>query len=111
MPDDINVNVTLVITNVGADYTSLGSFGDPETFGANLVSSMDRSFTLRSPFNKKRPEEVQVAQTLPPPLHVDDKMHHVHQGNDKMQSFSTGNDKMHQVRKGNDKVHSNPTGE
>ena len=50
--------MTVIITNVGADYTSLGSFGSAETFGANLVSQMDRSFLLRSGFN--RPKRVQV---------------------------------------------------
>ena len=50
--------MTVIVTNVGADYTSLGSFGTPESFGANLVSQMDRSFLLRSGFN--RPKRVQV---------------------------------------------------
>ena len=53
-----DTNVTVIVTNVGADYTSLGSFGTPESFGANLVSQMDRSFLLRSGFN--RPKRVQV---------------------------------------------------
>lgn len=39
-----DVNVSLVVTLVGADFTSLGSFGDAEAFGSSLVSSMDRSF-------------------------------------------------------------------
>lgn len=42
----------------GADYTSLGSFGNVEQFGENLVASLDRSFLLRSGFN--RPKSVQV---------------------------------------------------
>jgi hypothetical protein len=44
--------VTVIVTNVGADFTSLGSFGSAEGFGANLVSSMDRSFLLRKAVNK-----------------------------------------------------------
>ena len=39
-----DVNVSLVATVVGADFTSLGSFGDPDTFGESLVASMDRGF-------------------------------------------------------------------
>ena len=42
----------------GADYTSMGSFGNAESFGENLVASLDRSFLLRSGFN--RPKSVQV---------------------------------------------------
>lgn len=47
-----DTNVTVIITNVGADFTSLGSFGSAEGFGSNLVSSMDRSFLLRKAINK-----------------------------------------------------------
>lgn len=39
-----DVNVSLVATMVGADFTSLGSFGDAETFGESLVATMDRGF-------------------------------------------------------------------
>lgn len=39
-----DANVSLVVTVVGADFTSLGSFGDAEAFGSSLVSSMDRGF-------------------------------------------------------------------
>lgn len=39
-----DVNVSLVVTTVGADFTSLGSFGDAETFGESLVAMMDRGF-------------------------------------------------------------------
>ena len=42
----------------GADYTSMGSFGNAESFGENLVASLDRSFLLRTGFN--RPRSVQV---------------------------------------------------
>lgn len=38
------MNVSLVATIIGADFTSLGSFGDAETFGDSLVASMDRGF-------------------------------------------------------------------
>ena len=44
----------------GADYTSLGSFGNVEQFGENLVASLDRGFLLRSGFN--RPKSVQVGR-------------------------------------------------
>ena len=37
----------MVITTPGADYTSLKSFGTAQDFGANLVTSMDRSFLLK----------------------------------------------------------------
>jgi PsbP len=47
--ESADTNVTVIITNVGADYTKLGSFGDAETFGSNLVASMDRSFLRRAP--------------------------------------------------------------
>ena len=66
--------MTVIITNVGADYTSLGSFGTTETVGANLVSQMDRSFLLRFGFN--RPKSLQVSLmsflcTIYPPLSVE----------------------------------------
>ena len=65
-----DTNVTVIITNVGADYTSLGSFGTAETFGANLVSQMDRSFLLRSGFNRPKSVQVPLGSLLvlsPPP--------------------------------------------
>ena len=43
-----DVNVTVVITTPGADYTALGSFGSASDFGTNLVQSMDRSYELRA---------------------------------------------------------------
>lgn len=42
-----DVNVTVVVTTPGADYTSLKSFGTAQDFGSNLVASMDRSFTQK----------------------------------------------------------------
>lgn len=51
----------------GADYTALGSFGNAQQFGENLVASLDRSFMLKSGFN--RPKSVQVtASCIPEPL-------------------------------------------
>lgn len=44
-----DINITLIITNLSADYTQMGSFGDPISFGANIVSSMDLGFTRRNP--------------------------------------------------------------
>ena len=46
------------VCSQGADYTALGSFGNAEQFGENLVASLDRSFMLKSGFN--RPKSVQV---------------------------------------------------
>jgi len=37
----------VLVTNVGADYTKLGSFGSAQDFGNNLVVSMDRTYLLR----------------------------------------------------------------
>ena len=54
--------MTVIITNVGADFTSLGSFGSVEGFGANLVSSMDRSFLLRKAVNR---DSVQACRQAP----------------------------------------------
>ena len=34
----------MVATIVGADFTSLGSFGDADGFGESLVATMDRGF-------------------------------------------------------------------
>jgi len=42
-----DTNVTVLVTNVGADYTKLGSFGSAQDFGQNLVVSMDRTYLLR----------------------------------------------------------------
>ena len=47
--------MTVTITGVGPDYTSLGSFGTAEQFGDNLVASMDRSYQLRAPAFGARP--------------------------------------------------------
>jgi len=41
------VNVSLLINNTSADFTSLGSFGTAEQFGTNLVNSMDQSYKDR----------------------------------------------------------------
>jgi len=65
--DAADVNVTLVITNASADYTSLGSFGSADDFASNLVNSMDRSDILRGPkWARKgiKDEDVQVARLL-----------------------------------------------
>jgi hypothetical protein len=40
-------SISLLATPVGADYTSLGSFGDAAGFGDNLIASSDQSFRLR----------------------------------------------------------------
>ncbi|XP_024372678.1 psbP domain-containing protein 3, chloroplastic [Physcomitrium patens] len=37
-------NVNIVITGLGADFTSLGSFGTADNFAENLVNSLDRSW-------------------------------------------------------------------
>lgn len=58
-----DTNVTVLVTNVGADYTALGSFGSADSFGENLIASLDRSFLLRGGFN--RPQSVQARR-----LHV-----------------------------------------
>eukprot|EP00249_Psilotum_nudum_P001498 c13986_g1_i2 orf=486-1283(-) len=42
--DDTSTNVNVLITGLGADYTSLGSFGTADTFAENLVNSLDRSW-------------------------------------------------------------------
>ncbi|BDA43729.1 PsbP domain-containing protein 3, chloroplastic [Coccomyxa sp. Obi] len=57
-----DTNVTVLVTNVGADYTALGSFGSADSFGENLIASLDRSFLLRGGFN--RPQSVQKAKLL-----------------------------------------------
>lgn len=60
---DLDTNLTLVITNVGADFTRLGSFGDAEQFGGTLVSQMDRSYLNRS-WNKPKtpPQEAKLIE-------------------------------------------------
>lgn len=52
-PDNTAVSVSVTITNIGADYTSLGSFGTAQQFGENLVGSMDRSYLLRGKFGNR----------------------------------------------------------
>lgn len=54
-----DTNVTVLVTNVGADYTKLGSFGSAQDFGQNLVVSMDRTYLLR---RKKNVGPVQVGR-------------------------------------------------
>lgn len=61
---DLDTNLTIVITNVGADFTRLGSFGDAEQFGGNVVAQMDRSYLNRSWNKPKSP--VQVLLTFMP---------------------------------------------
>ncbi|KAK9868584.1 hypothetical protein WJX84_001021 [Apatococcus fuscideae] len=61
----LSTNVTVVVTGVGPDYTSLGSFGTAEQFGDNLVASMDRSYQLRAPAFGSRPAgSVQEARLI-----------------------------------------------
>ncbi len=55
---DLDTNLTIVITNVGADFTRLGSFGDAEQFGGTLVAQMDRSYLNRSWNKPKTPVQV-----------------------------------------------------
>ena len=55
---DLETNLTVVITNVGADFTRLGSFGDAEQFGGNVVAQMDRSYLNRSWSKPKIPPQV-----------------------------------------------------
>lgn len=52
------------MTNVAADYTSLGSFGTAQTFGDNLVGSMDRSYLLRGGLFKDKDGPSQTAKLL-----------------------------------------------
>ncbi|KAH7387223.1 hypothetical protein KP509_16G011400 [Ceratopteris richardii] len=42
--NDTSVNVNVLITPVGPDYTSLGSFGTVDAFAETLVNSLDRSW-------------------------------------------------------------------
>ena len=60
-------SVSLLATPVGADYTSLGSFGDAGGFAANLIASSDQSFRLRGRGGKASavdPVSVQTAALL-----------------------------------------------
>ncbi len=52
----------MLVTNVGADYTKLGSFGSAQDFGQNLVVSMDRTYLLR---RRKNVGPVQVRRKPP----------------------------------------------
>jgi len=64
-PED--VNVTLVITNTAADFTSLSSFGSDYDFGTNLVNSMDRSYLLRGPKWARKgvnEEDIQISKLI-----------------------------------------------
>ena len=68
-PDASNAgraSVSVVITNVAADFTTLGSFGTPEAFAQTLVNNLDRSYTLRSSFGRSKvdPEGVQIAKLV-----------------------------------------------
>ncbi|MCO5574924.1 hypothetical protein L7F22_028719 [Adiantum nelumboides] len=42
--DDTSVSVNVLITSVGPDYTSLGSFGTIDAFAEGVVNSIDRSW-------------------------------------------------------------------
>mmetsp|Transcript_22110 Transcript_22110/g.30733 ORF Transcript_22110/g.30733 Transcript_22110/m.30733 type:complete len:273 (+) Transcript_22110:124-942(+) len=44
-----STNVTIVTTNLAADFTKLGSFGSAYEFGARLVGSLDRSAVGKKP--------------------------------------------------------------
>lgn len=59
-----DTNISVIVTNIGADFTSLGSFGDAQAFGENLVSSMDRSFLLRTPKWTHPKEGIQQAALI-----------------------------------------------
>lgn len=63
-PGNPSTYITVVCTNVGADYTSLGSFGNAQTFGENLVGSMDQSFLARAPKWAKGNQQHQEAKLL-----------------------------------------------
>ncbi|KAL6769564.1 CGLD14 [Auxenochlorella protothecoides x Auxenochlorella symbiontica] len=48
-PDgNLNVNVSVTVSPLAADFTSITSFGRPEEFGQALVNQMDRSFLTRA---------------------------------------------------------------
>ncbi|GLC47508.1 hypothetical protein PLESTB_001805500 [Pleodorina starrii] len=59
-----DVNVTLVITNVSVEFTKLGSFGSPSSFGSSLVASQDRSYLLRAPEWARGKEPIQIAKLV-----------------------------------------------
>lgn len=59
-----DVNVTLLINNAGADFTSLRSFGSAEDFGNNLVNSMDRSFMKRFRRPQQNNDDIQTAKLV-----------------------------------------------
>ena len=61
---DLETNLTVVITNVGADFTRLGSFGDAEQFGGNVVAQMDRSYLNRSWSKPKIPPQVYFTDSM-----------------------------------------------
>ncbi|MCO5589126.1 hypothetical protein L7F22_043092 [Adiantum nelumboides] len=42
--DDTSVTVNVLITSMGPDYTSLGSFGTIDAFAEGVVNSIDRSY-------------------------------------------------------------------
>jgi hypothetical protein len=58
-----STNVSIVVTNVGADFTKLGSFGTPSAFGENLVASMDRRYLARSAWGRNK-DVIQEAELL-----------------------------------------------
>ncbi len=51
--------MSIVVTNVGADFTKLGSFGTASAFGENLVASMDRRYLARAAFGRNK-DAIQV---------------------------------------------------
>uniref|UniRef100_A0A7S3QY67 PsbP C-terminal domain-containing protein n=1 Tax=Dunaliella tertiolecta TaxID=3047 RepID=A0A7S3QY67_DUNTE len=61
---DLNVSVT--ITNVSFEFTSLGSFGNAGAFAQNLVNSLDRSYLLREQQRTGKPskEPIQIAKLV-----------------------------------------------
>lgn len=61
---NIDTNITLTVTNVGADFTKMGSFGDVTAFGTALVNSMDRSYLLRYPESARGTDPIQVAEAV-----------------------------------------------
>jgi len=61
---DLSTNVSLIITNVGADFTKLGSFGTAQGFAENLVASMDRKFMKKAQRFGRSSEPVQEARLL-----------------------------------------------
>ena len=68
-PDASNPNrasVSVVVTNVAADFTSLGSFGTPDAFGQTLVNGLDRSYTAKASWGRpaKSLDEIQTAKLL-----------------------------------------------